>query len=125
MTCLMHSFADGWVVLLQAQQAQLHSCTSQLAELHSVVESKQGEIDKLGQCLTASQQKVEALQQQKDSAVEAHSATSQVGNISVSCLGVVMQLHKSIQQLISWLICLTVPCHYAITVLNIQQGAGL
>ena len=119
----MHSFVDAWVMLLQAHQAELHSRTSQLAELHSVVESKQGEVEKLGQCLTASQQKVEGLQQEKDSAVEARSAASQVGNISVSCLGVVMQLHKSIQQLISWLICLTVPSHHAITVLNIQQGA--
>ncbi len=123
MTCLMHSFADAWVVLLQAQQAELHSCTSQLAELQSVVETKQDEIGKLGYRLTASQQEVEALQGEKDSAVEARSAASQVGNISVSCLGVVMQLHKSIQQLISWLICLTMPSHHAITVLNIQQGA--
>ncbi len=123
MTCLMHSFADAWVMPLQAQQAELHSCISQLAELHSEVESKQGRIDKLGQCFTASQQKVEALQQQKDSAVEARSATSQVGNISVSCLGFVMQWHKSIQQLISWLICLTTSSRHAITVLNIQQGA--
>lgn len=48
MTCLMHSFVDAWVMLLQAQQAELHSRTSQLAELYSVDESKQGEIDKLG-----------------------------------------------------------------------------
>ena len=41
------------------------------------------------------------------------------------CPIVVMQLHKSIQQFISWLICLTVPCHHTITVLKVQQGAGL
>ena len=119
----MHSFADVWVVLLQAQQAELHSCTSQLAELQSVVETRQDEIAELGYRLTASQQEVDALQEEKDSAVEARNAASQVGNISVSCLGVEMQLHKSIQQLVSWLICLTMPSHHAITVLNIQQGA--
>ncbi len=119
----MHSFADAWVVLLQAHKAELHSSTLQVAELQSVVESKQAEIGELGHRLTASQLEVEALRQEKGSAVQARSAASQVGNISVSCLAVVMQLHKSIQQRISWLICLTVPSHHAITVLNIQQGA--
>ncbi len=99
MTCLMHSFADAWVVLLQAHKAELDRST------------------------LASQQEVKALEEEKDSAIQARNAASQVGNISVSCLGVEMQLHKSIQQLVSWLICLTMPSHHAITVLNIQQGA--
>ena len=119
----MHSSADAWVVLLQVRESELQSCTPQPAELQSVVEGEHAVTSDLGGSLTASQQEVAAVQQVKAKAAQAHTAASQVGNILVSCPAVVMQLQKSIQQLISWLICLTVPSHHAITVLNIQQGA--
>ena len=119
----MHSFADAWVVMLQAHEAELDSSTSQLAEKQSLVEGKLAEIGELGHGLAANQQEVEAVQQTMASAAQENRAAAQVGDTSATCLAVVMQLHKSIQQLISWLICLTVPSHHAITVLAIQQGA--
>ena len=125
MTCLMHSSADAWVVLLQVRESELQSCTSQPAELQSVVEGEHAVTSDLGGSLTASQQELAAAQQVKSSAAEAHSAASQVGNILASCPVVVMQLQRPLCQLTSRLICLMVPSHHAITVPNMQQAACL
>lgn len=109
---------------MQAQNSELQRVTAQLAEKQSVVQVKQAEICKLGDRLTASQQEVAAVQQGLASAAQARSAAAQVCNILASCLADVLQLHNSIQQLISWYICSTLPCSDAIT-LDIQKGVGL
>ncbi len=125
MTCHMHSFADAWVVLVQAHKAELQRATTQLAEKQSMVEVKQAEISKLGDCLTASQQEVAAVHQELASAAQAYSAVAQVCNVLACCLAGVLRLQKSIQQLFSWHICSTLPCNDAITVLDMQHWAGL
>ncbi len=124
MTCLMHGLVDAYNVLLQAQNTELQRVTAQLAEKQCVVEVKQAEIGKLRDCLTASQQEVAAVHQQKVSAVQAHSAAVQVCNVLASCLADVLQMHKSVQQFFSWCICSTLPYSDAI-MLDIQKAAGL
>ena len=88
-------------MLLQAQNSELQRVTARLAEKQSVVQVKQAEISKLEDRLTASIEKVAAVKQGQASAAQAHSAAAQVCNILASCLADVLQLHKSIQQLIS------------------------
>jgi len=126
MPCLMPSFADAWVVLLQAHKSQLQRATAQLTEKQCVVEVKQAEIGKLEDCLIASQQEVAAVHQEHASAVQAHSDAAQVRNchISTGCLADALHLHMSLQQFFSWYICSTLPYSGAI-MLDIQKAAGL
>ena len=123
MTCFMPGFPDAWVVLLQAHKSQLQRVTAQLAEKQCVVEVKQAEIGKLGDCLTASQQEVATMHQGTAGAAQANSAAAQVGNVLACCLADVLQLHKSIQQLFSWHICSILLCNCATTVIDIQRRA--
>ncbi len=106
-------------MLLQAHESAVHSLTVQLAEKQAVVEGKHALIGKLGDRLTASIEEVSTVQQEMASAAHAHSTAAQVCNILASCLAVVLQLHKSIHQLVSWHICSTLPSHHAITVHDI------
>jgi len=96
MTCLMHGLVDAYNVLLQAQNTELQRVTAQLAEKQCVVEVKQAEIGKLGDCLTSSQQEVAAEKQEKDSAVHAYSLVAQVCIVVACRLADALHLHMSI-----------------------------
>ncbi len=113
--------ADVWVVLLQAHKSQLQRVTAQLAEKQSLVEVKHAEMSKLEDRLTASQQEVASVKQGIARAVQANSALAQVCNISASCLSVVLQMHKSKEQLIFWYICSILPCKNATIMLDMQH----
>ena len=105
-------------------KSELHSLTVQFAEKQSEVEGKHALIGNLEDRLTASIEEVSFVHQEMASAAHAHSTAAEVCNILACCLAEVLQLHKSIQQLFSWHICSTLPCNDAITVLDIEQGAG-